>query len=80
MIKGLYFKLNMDKPFDKEIYDFFQESKHKTKIDTLYAAMLAYKDILKERDKNDKQRFDHNNYSNMVIISISHMCRFALHA
>lgn len=45
MIKGLYFKLNIEKPFDKEIYDFFQESKHKTKIDTLYAAMLAYKEI-----------------------------------
>ena len=55
MIKGLYFKLNMDKPFDKEIYDFFQESKHKTKIDTLYAAMLAYKGVrhnsVKEGDK-----------------------------
>lgn len=55
MIKGLYFKLNMENQFDKEIYDFFQESKHKTKIDTLYDAILAYKGVrsnaTKEGDK-----------------------------
>lgn len=56
MIKGLYFKLNMENQFDKEIYDFFLKSKHKTKIDTLYAAILAYKNIrsstMKEGDKS----------------------------
>lgn len=46
MIKGLYFKLNMDKNTDKDIYNFFiQESKkcNVNKIDILYSAMLAYK-------------------------------------
>ena len=57
MIKGLYFKLNMEKSYDKEIYDFFiQESKNRAKIDVLYAAMLAYKDVrsntTKEGDKS----------------------------
>lgn len=45
MIKGLYFKLNMDKQTDKDIYNFFiQESKKCSvnKIDLLYYAMLAY--------------------------------------
>lgn len=46
MIKGLYFKLNIDKPYDKEIYNFFineSKSKGRAKIDILYDAMLAYK-------------------------------------
>ena len=52
MIKGLYFKLNMEKSYDKEIYDFFiQESKDRAKIDVLYDAVLTYKDRLKEGDK-----------------------------
>lgn len=45
-IKGLYFKLNIDKPLDYEIYKFFiQESKRcsVSKIDILYSMMLAYK-------------------------------------
>lgn len=45
-IKGLYFKLNMNEPTDKEIHDFFiQESKKCSvnKIDILYSMMLAYK-------------------------------------
>ena len=45
-IKGLYFKLNMNKQTDKDIYNFFnQEAKHCTKIDILYAAMVAYKEL-----------------------------------
>lgn len=47
-IKGLYFKLNMDKQQDKEIYNFFiQKSKNLgiTKIDILHSAILAYKAI-----------------------------------
>jgi hypothetical protein len=45
-IKGLYFKLNIDKQTDKEIYNFFiQESKEcsERKINILYSMMLAYK-------------------------------------
>lgn len=52
MIKGLYFKLNMDKQTDRDIYNFFtQESKrlYLSKIDILYSAMLAYKEIRKQR-------------------------------
>ena len=51
MIKGLYFKLNMDKQTDKDIYNFFiQESKKCSvnKIDILYSMMLAY---IKDRRK-----------------------------
>lgn len=47
MIKGLYFKLNMDKKADKDIYNFFiQESKKCSvnKIDLLFSMMLAYKE------------------------------------
>lgn len=50
MIKGLYFKLNIDKSTDKEIYNFFiQESKRcsVSKIDILYSMMLAYKQARK---------------------------------
>lgn len=46
-IKGLYFKLNIDKNNDKEIYNFFiQESKEcsVSKIDILYSMMLAYRE------------------------------------
>lgn len=55
MIKGLYFKLNIDKQLDKEIYIFFiQESKRCSvnKIDLLYSMMLAYKQVRGEV-KND---------------------------
>lgn len=48
MIKGLYFKLNMNKQTDTAIYNFFiQESKKLglNKIDILYSAMLAYKEL-----------------------------------
>lgn len=52
MIKGLYFKLNIDKQLDKDIYNFFiQESKDRPKIDVLYDAVLTYKDKLEELDK-----------------------------
>ena len=52
MIKGLYFKLNMNKLTDKEIYNFFiQESKNLgvSKIDVLYSAMLAYNELRIQR-------------------------------
>lgn len=45
MIKGLYFKLNMDKRPDKDIYYFFKnESKrtNKTKIEILTEMMSLY--------------------------------------
>lgn len=51
-IKGLYFKLNVDKSCDKEIYNFFiQESKKcsVSKIDILYSMMLAYKQTRSEK-------------------------------
>lgn len=56
MIKGLYFKLNIDKPLDKEIYNFFiQESKRCSvnKIDILYSMMLAYEQVRGKEKKND---------------------------
>ena len=52
MIKGLYFKLNMDKQTDKDIHNFFiQESKKcsVSKIDILYSMMLAYKQTRREK-------------------------------
>lgn len=45
MIKGLYFKLNLDKRPDKDIYNFFiQETKRtkKSKIELLACMMSAY--------------------------------------
>ena len=52
MIKGLYFKLNMDKRLDRDIYNFFiQESKDCTKIEVLAAAMLAYKMFKEDHNK-----------------------------
>lgn len=55
MIKGLYFKLNMNKQTDKDIYNFFiQESKHCTKIDLLFAAMVAYKELKIQKQRGDK--------------------------
>lgn len=45
-IKGLYFKLNMDKRPDKDIYNFFiQETKRtgKSKIELLTCMMSAYR-------------------------------------
>lgn len=46
-IKGLYFKLNIDKPLDKEIHDFFIKESKKcsvNKIDLLFSMMVAYKE------------------------------------
>lgn len=59
MIKGLYFKLNMAKQTDKDIYNFFiQESKkcNVNKIDILYSAMLAYKAVRMEDIKHERIR------------------------
>ena len=47
-IKGLYFKLNIDKQTDKDIYNFFiQESKEKgiDKISLLFRMMTLYKEV-----------------------------------
>lgn len=47
-IKGLYFKLNIDKQTDKDIYEFFiQESKEKgvDKITLLFNMMCLYKEM-----------------------------------
>ena len=47
-IKGLYFKLNIDKQTDKDIYNFFiQESKEKgiDKISLLFKMMCLYKEM-----------------------------------
>ncbi len=47
-IKGLYFKLNIDKPIDKDIYNFFiQESKEIgiDKISLLFKMMCLYKEM-----------------------------------
>lgn len=46
MIKGLYFKLNMDKRPDKDIYNFFiQETKRtgKSKIEILSCMISEYR-------------------------------------
>lgn len=54
MIKGLYFKLNMDKNTDKDIYNFFiQESEKRglSKIHILWAAVNAYKILRKQKLK-----------------------------
>lgn len=52
-IKGLYFKLNIDKQTDKDIYNFFiQESKERgiDKITLLFDMMCIYKGVrLKEQ-------------------------------
>ena len=51
MIKGLYFKLNMEKRPDKDIYKFFEkESKRtgNTKLEILTAMMAAYQIRYKE--------------------------------
>ncbi len=56
MIKGLYFKLNMDKQTDNDIYNFFiQESKNcgVNKIDILWSAVLAYKALNFQNKLND---------------------------
>lgn len=58
MIKGLYFKLNMDNPYDKEIYDFFiheSELKDTAKIDVLYDVMISYKDRLNSLKGSDNK-------------------------
>lgn len=50
MIKGLYFKLNMDNPNDKEIYDFFKKysCKGMSKIELLFQIMKNFKNIMGE--------------------------------
>ncbi len=47
-IKGLYFKLNMDNPNDKEIHDFFKKYSNKglTKIELLFQLMKNFKNIM----------------------------------
>lgn len=55
-IKGLYFKLNIDKEEDNIIYNFFiQESiKRKiNKIDLLYKMICAYSDNVYKEVKHD---------------------------
>lgn len=51
MIKGLYFKLNMDNPNDKEIYDFFKKysSKGFSKIELLFQLMKNFKHIMEDK-------------------------------
>jgi len=47
MIKGLYFKLNLDNPKDKAIYDMFNEATkyhNVNKIDVLYNLCTQYYD------------------------------------
>ena len=53
MIKGLYFKLNMDNLKDREIYDFFTKysSKHLPKIELLFLIIKNFKYLMEE--KND---------------------------
>ena len=56
MIKGLYFKLNMDKQTGKDIYNFFiQESKKRSvnKIELLYFMMLTYMETRAGGKNND---------------------------
>lgn len=56
MIKGLYFKLNIDDPTDKSIYHFFiKESKEAgiSKIKLLYRMMCIYKARKVLEDEND---------------------------
>lgn len=48
MIKGLYFKLNMDNPTDVAIHKFFTQESEKcsvNKIDLLYSMMVVYKQL-----------------------------------
>lgn len=49
MIKGLYFKLNIDKEEDKEIYDFFNNEKIEgfSNIEQLREVIRCYKYICK---------------------------------
>lgn len=52
-IKGLYFKLNIEKSLDKEIYKFFTmeaEKKNINKIDLLYDMMQRYKESERKID------------------------------
>lgn len=48
MIKGLYFKLNLDNSNDKEIYDFFKmySCKGMPKIALLFQLMKNFKHIM----------------------------------
>lgn len=58
-IKGLYFKLNIDKPVDKAIYDLFNEVSKRdnvSKINILYGLCSQYYDVMitmLEDKKND---------------------------
>lgn len=56
-IKGLYFKLNIDKQTDKDIYNFFiQESKERgiDKITLLFDMICKYK-VLKLKEQLEKE-------------------------
>lgn len=61
MIKGLYFKLNMEKQTDKDIYNYFvQESKKRklNKIDLLFRLITTQKsqDLLTSTVNNAIQK------------------------
>lgn len=56
-IRGLYFKLNIDKQSNKDIYNFFsQESKEKgiDKISLLFKMMCLYLSDKAEKENNVK--------------------------
>ena len=55
MIKGLYFKLNMDNPNDEEIYNFFKRYSNKgmTKIELLFMLMKNFKHLVEDKIEND---------------------------
>ena len=50
-IKGLYFKLNMDNPNDKEIHDFFNQYSDKglSKIELLFQLMKNFKQFVEDK-------------------------------
>lgn len=51
MIKGLYFKLNIEKPEDKAIFDYFENVKKQggNKISSLYS-------LIQEGEENGKNK------------------------
>ena len=56
VIKGLYFKLNMDNPNDKEIHDFFIDETKRygiNKIKLLHIMIRAFKVHRILEDEND---------------------------
>lgn len=60
-IKGLYFKLNIDKQTDKDIYNFFiQESKERgiDKITLLFDMICIYKGVQLRKQITSKRKSD----------------------